>query len=174
MEIGILADSHIQKELIARNDPAYQHLLKKLSSIFSGVAYIFHAGDVICPEFISDLEHIAPVEVVLGNSDVENDIYHWPKAIAKEVQNISIGMTHRPEHFDLFKPKSIRVFISGHTHIPSIQESLQGVLMINPGSACFPRPLPPKKNFPQSPQPRPTVALLTIEQDLITAFIKIL
>ena len=56
MRIGVISDTH------GHFDPA-------LREIFVGVDHILHAGDIGLPWLILELEDIAPVTAVLGNTD---------------------------------------------------------------------------------------------------------
>ena len=56
MHIGIISDTH------NFFDP-------KIPKLFSGVEHILHAGDIGLPWIIMELENIAPVTAVLGNTD---------------------------------------------------------------------------------------------------------
>jgi len=197
MEIGILSDSHVQKpkkyteqkkkDLRKSNsadlDPnsskemaEYKSLLKRLAFVFQDVDHIIHTGDVCCKDFILDLENInsktTPVSVVKGNMDEMWGINIWPRTLTLIFEGIKIGVAHRLEDFALFDPKDIRVFVYGHTHIPSIKEDPNGVLLINPGSVSRPKAPAKKKYAWQKPEPKPTVAILTIEDGLISSFIK--
>jgi len=60
-----------------------------------------------------------------------------------EINGILIGVTHGsggPEGYDdrmlyLAREKSVKVLVSGHTHIPRILKK-DGIYLINPGSAA--------------------------------------
>jgi len=94
------------------------------------------------------------------------------KKIKLEFEGIKIGITHDLNDFASFPEKSIRVFIYGHTHLPSIKDSPQGVLMINPGSLLKPRTQRYFKGFSEENEARPSVAFLNLENGLVSAFIK--
>src|ERR1051325_3590074 len=58
--IGILSDTH-------------GHLDPKIADLFKGVDHILHAGDIGLPWLILELEDIAPVTAVVGNTDAGLD-----------------------------------------------------------------------------------------------------
>jgi len=169
MIIGILSDSHITTTQL--KSVGYPNLLKTLKTIFKDVDSIIHAGDISVDQFIDDLatETGKPVNAVAGNVDYES---RWPKKLTLEFEGIKIGITHDLNDFSSFPEKSIRVFIYGHSHIPSIKDNPQGVLMINPGSLLKPRIQKNFKGFSNENEARPSVAFLNLENGLVSAFIK--
>ena len=56
VKIGVLSDTH-------------NFLDPKFRKLFAGVGHILHAGDIGFSEIISELERIAPVTAVTGNTD---------------------------------------------------------------------------------------------------------
>ena len=97
--------------------------------------HIIHAGDVCATEIIVQLSQIAPVTAVRGNVDKEQ----WAPKLAEtevvELGGISTYVVHDLARLDL-KPEAagFRVVIYGHSHVPK-QETRNGVLYLNPGSA---------------------------------------
>ena len=97
--------------------------------------HIIHAGDVGAPEILDQLSQIAPVTAVRGNVDKEQ----WAPKLAEtevvELGGISTYVVHDLARLDL-KPEAagFRVVIYGHSHVPK-QETRNGVLYLNPGSA---------------------------------------
>ena len=57
MKIGVISDTH-------------NFLDPKIAELFSGVGHILHAGDIGNTSIISELEEIAPVTAVYGNTDM--------------------------------------------------------------------------------------------------------
>ena len=55
-KIGIISDTH-------------DHFDPQVREIFQGVDHILHAGDIGLPWIIMELEDIAPVTAVTGNTD---------------------------------------------------------------------------------------------------------
>ena len=100
-----------------------------------GSAYIVHAGDVGSPDILEKLRTVAPVTAVRGNIDKGEWSRKLPETDVLEVGGASIYVLHDLAQLDL-KPEAagFAVVISGHTHAPK-QESRDGVLYFNPGSA---------------------------------------
>jgi putative phosphoesterase len=122
IRIGVISDTHglLRPGAIAALD---------------GSKYIIHAGDVGAPEILERLAAIAPLTVVRGNVDEDAWARKLPKTEVLEVGDILIHVLHDLAQLDL-KPAGagFRVVISGHSHV-SKQETLDGVLYFNPGSA---------------------------------------
>jgi uncharacterized protein len=100
-----------------------------------GSDHIIHAGDVGDPEILDRLREIAPVTAVRGNVDRGS----WARALAKtevlEAGGISVYVLHILAELDLkLDTADIAAVIYGHSHMPK-QESRDGVLYFNPGSA---------------------------------------
>ena len=110
-----------------------------------GAKHIIHAGDVGAPEILETLTTVAPVSAIAGNIDRGNidrsniDKDDWarglPETAVVELAGISIYVLHDLAQLDL-KPRAagFKVVISGHSHVAR-QETRDGVLYFNPGSA---------------------------------------
>jgi putative phosphoesterase len=100
-----------------------------------GSDYIIHAGDIGDSAILKELGKIAPVTAIRGN--VDRDV--WAKKIPAtnvlEVGGISIYVLHNLAELDL-KPEAagFAVVVYGHSHVAK-QETRNGVLYFNPGSA---------------------------------------
>jgi|TARA_B100000959_G_scaffold224758_1_gene238646 putative phosphoesterase len=129
MEIGIISDTH-------------GHVPNAVHDVFASVDHILHAGDVGPTDVITELETIAPVSAVLGNTDYAIQL---PQTQAK----VFVGTKFLVHHIvDLPTPSQMvrkvianeqpNVVVFGHTHMPC-NEQHNGVLFLNPGSASNPR-----------------------------------
>jgi uncharacterized protein len=100
-----------------------------------GSQHIIHAGDVGAPEIREKLASVAPVTAIRGNIDKQAWARKLPETEVVEIAGISIYVLHDLARLDL-KPEAagFAVVISGHSHVPK-QESREGVLYFNPGSA---------------------------------------
>lgn len=100
-----------------------------------GSDHIIHAGDVGSPEILEQLAAIAPLTAVRGNVDHGAWSRKLPETEVLELDGISIYVLHDLAQLDL-KPEAagFQVVISGHSHVPK-QETRDGVLYLNPGSA---------------------------------------
>ncbi len=129
MKIGVISDTH------GWLDP-------KVFEFFAGVSHILHAGDIGPDALIMELETIAPVTAVVGNTDSSSAfrlteaftlagrkflVHHIvePRALKEELR-----LRVAREHPD--------VIVFGHTH-KAFCETIGGVLFFNPGSAGKPR-----------------------------------
>lgn len=122
LRIGILSDTHGQ----IRNE-LFKH--------FSDVDYLLHAGDIGNIDNLRELEKIAPVCAVLGNTDSSIRFPSLSTTAFFETPKLCLCITHDYETID-FDPSAsdIHCVVCGHTHVPAIR-MLRNVLIINPGSA---------------------------------------
>ena len=122
MKIGVISDTH-------------GLLRPEALKALSGSDFIIHAGDIGDPAILETLAEIAPVTAVRGNVDQEEWARQIPETNVLEVTGLSIYVLHDLQQLDL-KPEAagFAAVISGHSHIPK-QETKNGVLYFNPGSA---------------------------------------
>jgi putative phosphoesterase len=125
MRIGVISDTH-------------NYLDPKVPALFAGVEHIIHAGDVGLPWLILQLETLAPVTAVLGNTDTGLSY--------KETEVIELaGRKFLVHHIvdikspaEALKRRIIRenpgVVVFGHTHKP-FSEMAGNTLYFNPGYA---------------------------------------
>jgi putative phosphoesterase len=120
--IGVISDTHglLRPEAI---------------KALRGSDHIIHAGDVGSPEILEKLADIAHVTAVRGNIDKSVWSRKLPETAVLELGGISIYVLHDLARLDL-KPKAagFAAVVSGHSHVPK-QETRDGVLYFNPGSA---------------------------------------
>ncbi|KEI06678.1 metallophosphoesterase family protein [Clostridium botulinum] len=121
-KIGVISDTH-------------GLLRHEVLEIFKEVDIIIHAGDVGNSSIIQQLKDIAPVVVVRGNCDGVELGYILKKTEVAQVGKVSIYVLHNLDELDL-EPKDagFDIVISGHSHMPR-NESIDGVMFFNPGSA---------------------------------------
>ena len=116
-EIGLISDTHglLRPEAILA---------------LEGCDVILHAGDVGGSLIIDTLTQFAPTFAVGGNCDIEET---FPDYFTAEYGGKKLLMVHGHLPIDelFFKPD---VVITGHSHIPLIEED-KNILRINPGSA---------------------------------------
>ena len=129
MKIGVISDTH------GFLDP-------RVEKIFAGVDHILHAGDIGFASIILELQFIAPVTAVLGNTD--DDIgYRLTETVELARKKILLHHIVNPwaqsetvaQHIAQQKPD---VVVFGHTHKP-FAERVDGILFFNPGYAGKPR-----------------------------------
>ncbi|MCS6886770.1 MAG: metallophosphatase family protein [Chloroflexus sp.] len=112
----------------------------------AGVELILHAGDIGNEMILGQLETIAPVLAIHGNTDQGALARAHPANRWIEREGVLIYMTHiggQPRHLVQSLPKSAdgrlpQVYIFGHSHRP-LCEMYNSVLFLNPGTAGSPR-----------------------------------
>lgn len=136
MKIGIISDTHglLRAEVWQR---------------FAGVEHILHAGDIGPADLLDELETIAPVTAVWGNTD-HGDVHQRIPEIARlELGGIRVVVMHghqlgspTPDNVASAHPDAGLV-VFGHSH-RAVVRPVGTVLAVNPGSAGAPRfGLPP-------------------------------
>ena len=110
--------------------------------------HILHAGDVVEPSLLDELQAFAPVTVVMGNCDA-GDVRAWGAKDETEVElgGVRIAMVHdsgarigRRARMKKQFPDA-RVVVFGHSHLPW-NEDEDGLLLFNPGSPTWKRQAP--------------------------------
>jgi len=124
--IGVISDTH------NFFDP-------KIPKLFSGVDHILHGGDIGQPSIILQLETIAPVTAVLGNTDDSGMRFRETEWVEIEGRKFLVHHIVNPRALtDWLQEQVARekpdVVVFGHTHKP-FRETIGGVLYFNPGSA---------------------------------------
>ncbi len=128
--VGVISDTH-------------NFLDSRVLKLFAGVDHILHAGDIGLPRILHQLEQLAPVTAVMGNTD--DPAFRYPHAEVVELNRLRFLIHHivNPHYLtetvrrwmDRERPN---VVVFGHTHKP-FNETLEGVLFFNPGYAGKPR-----------------------------------
>jgi putative phosphoesterase len=159
--LGVLGDTHIPDRVPGIHSQILQTLKQKR------VDAILHTGDISVPRVLAELEQIAPVHAVCGNRDILY-LRHLPLQVQLNIDDVSIGMAHGHGTFSRYLLDKIQrtiegryagmylkrmletfldadVIVFGHLHVPC-NFHLEGKLMFNPGSTCFPWP----RNYPPS------------------------
>jgi uncharacterized protein len=126
LNVGLVADTH-------------GLLRPEVLDAFAGVEHILHAGDVGSDAVLLGLEAIAPVTAVAGNVDggVRRRL---PDTAELELAGLHVAVIHghklatpRPAAAAARFPDADLV-VFGHSHVPAV-ERVEGVLVVNPGSA---------------------------------------
>ncbi|MGH2514676.1 MAG: metallophosphoesterase family protein [Ktedonobacterales bacterium] len=161
--IGVLSDTHIPKKAPRVPDAALRH--------FEEVELILHAGDISTLAVLDQLSAYAPVEAVQGNVELPEVIAALPLKREIVVGGCAIGVIHilgeRTRHARNARLEfpTARVVIFGHSHIP-YTEDVDGLLLLNPGSATVPPSLQASYVSAGTLDRRQlvcTIAMLTIE-----------
>jgi len=126
MLIGIISDTH-------------GVLPPGVSDAFEGVEHIIHAGDVGSAQLLAELELIAPVTAVAGNTDFGDLAHLLPPIASVRLDGVRITVGHKlPDLLRAGASTVADVLVSGHTHVASVSHS-GNLLLVNPGSAVQPR-----------------------------------
>jgi len=128
MRLGIISDTH-------------GLLRPEVFRIFSDVDHILHAGDLGPIELLAELEALAPVTAVYGNTDDSTVRDRLPQAAHLELDGLRIVVTHgdqfghpTPERLNAAFPDA-EIIIYGHTHKPLLTIVDVVVTVMNPGGA---------------------------------------
>jgi putative phosphoesterase len=129
VKIGVISDTH-------------GYLDPHVEKIFAGMDHILHAGDIGYASIIIELQLLAPVTAILGNTD--GDIGYRTTETAKlaekkflihHIVNPRAPSEFVKERIAKVKPDSV---VFGHTH-KKFAEIVNGVFFFNPGYAGKPR-----------------------------------
>lgn len=129
MKIGVISDTH-------------GYLDPKIPKLFAGVEHILHAGDIGFASIILELEEIAPVTAVYGNTDVdmpfrETEVIQLAgrKFLVHHIVNPQSPGERAKERILRVQPD---VVVFGHTHKKCF-EAIGGIFFLNPGYSGKPK-----------------------------------
>ena len=147
MVIGLISDTHGQ-------------LRPEVFEALDGVDLILHAGDVGGHSILVELEAIAPVHAVYGNTDVPGDP-SLRQSVSIAVEGLTVHVSHghevggSPTPEKLLARYTADVIVYGHTHKPLIERAGSRVV-VNPGAAG-----------PRRFSLKPSVARMTVNHDRV-------
>ena len=123
--IGLISDTHG----LVRPD---------VHTALEGVEQILHAGDVGGDEILVELETIAPVSAVYGNTDPPGHPRLQP-SLDLEIDGVRVHVSHghevgSPTPAKLLARYSADVIVYGHTH-RQLLVNAGGRVVVNPGAA---------------------------------------
>jgi putative phosphoesterase len=128
VRLGIISDTH-------------GLLRPEVFDVFKEVDHILHAGDVGPPEILTELEAIAPVTAVYGNTDGWDLRARLPQVASIRLDGFDIVVTHgdqlgspTPEKLNAAFPEA-EIIVFGHTHRPLLTLVDVVVTVMNPGGA---------------------------------------
>jgi len=133
MKIGVISDTHIDRNLDRLNNLLSEHM--------KHIDMIIHAGDYKTRKVIDTLKDFKKFAGVWGNVDGDNIKQLIPEKEIIEVNNYKIGIFHGhgtkkttiDRAYDAFNGDDVDVIIFGHSHQPLIKTK-NNVLLLNPGS----------------------------------------
>jgi putative phosphoesterase len=130
LKIGVLSDTH-------------NFLDPKIPGLLAGVDHILHAGDIGQPKLLMQLEEIAPVTAVCGNTDDPGFRYRITETVELGgrkflVQHVVNPRSPSDDLVRLMYRSRPDVVVFGHTHKP-FYERIGETLFLNPGYASHSR-----------------------------------
>jgi putative phosphoesterase len=128
MRLGVIADTH-------------GLLRPEVFDLFGQVDHILHAGDVGPLELLVELEALAPVTAVYGNTDDSEVRARLPRVARVELDGFRLVVTHG-DQFGAPTPEKVQqafpdaeILVFGHTHRPLLTLVDVVVTVMNPGGA---------------------------------------
>jgi uncharacterized protein len=128
MRLGVISDTH-------------GLLRPEVFDAFAEVDHILHAGDIGSLDLLADLEALAPVTAVYGNTDDVDVRQRVPRIARLELDGFDIVVTHgdqfgspTPERLNAAFPEA-QILVYGHTHRPLLTIVDVVVTVMNPGGA---------------------------------------
>lgn len=128
MRLGVISDTH-------------GLLRPEVFDAFAEVDHILHAGDVGSPELLDQLEALAPVTAVYGNTDGMDLRHRLPPVATLRLDGFDIVVTHG-DQFGMPTPEALnaafpdaQILVYGHTHRPLLTVVDVVVTVMNPGGA---------------------------------------
>jgi len=128
MRLGVIADTH-------------GLLRPEVLDVFRDVDHILHAGDVGPLDLLTELEALAPVTAVYGNTDGWDVRARLPAVARVELDGFRVVVTHgdqlgspTPEKLQTAFPDA-EILVFGHTHRPILTLVDVVVTVMNPGGA---------------------------------------
>jgi len=116
-------------------------LRPEVFTVFREVDHILHGGDVGRLDLLVELEALAPVTAVFGNSDGFDIRAKLPRVAEVELDGFQIVVTHG-DQFGSPNPAKLHdgfpraeIIIYGHSHRPLLELVDKTVTVMNPGGA---------------------------------------
>lgn len=128
MRLGVISDTH-------------GLLRPEIFDVFARVDHILHGGDLGPLGLLDELEAIAPVTAVYGNTDGVDVRARLPQVARIQLDGFRIVVTHG-DQFGSPTPDTLKaafpeaeILVFGHTHRPLLTIVDQVVTVMNPGGA---------------------------------------
>src|SRR5690606_27665451 len=115
MRLGVISDTH-------------GLLRPQVFEAFAEVDHIIHAGDVGSMDIITELEAIAPVTAVYGNTDDGEIRSKLPRVAELQLDGFQLVVTHGDQYGrgvpnEKFHGSCLDadILVHGHTHLPKVE-----------------------------------------------------
>lgn len=135
--IGVVSDTHLRGR--------GQALSPAVLSALSGLDAIVHCGDINEESVLVELETLAPVYAVSGNTDPWLVWNTLPDTRILTLCGVRVGVHHgdgpgraRDNALARFDANDVDVVLYGHSHCPE-ESRVGGIYCFNPGSPTRPR-----------------------------------
>lgn len=121
-------------------------LQPKVLQVIKEADIVIHAGDSDTLNFIDELEEVCKcLYAVKGNCDLGSKL---PLKLVEEIEGVKIGISHGTGRYEnvidrmyyMFSEDDPKIIVFGHIHVP-VNEEIEGVWFINPGSTSLNRTL---------------------------------
>lgn len=132
MRLGVISDTHGM-------------LRPEVFKVFAEVDHILHGGDIGRWDLIVELQALAPVTAVYGNTDDFDIRGRAPQVAEVELEGFQIVVTHgdqlgTPTPAKLHEAfPAAEIIVYGHSHKPLLELVDKTVTVMNPGGAGAPR-----------------------------------
>jgi putative phosphoesterase len=132
VRLGVISDTHGM-------------LRPEVFDVFREVDHILHGGDLGSLDLLVELEALAPVTAVYGNSDGIDVRARLPQVAAIELEGFRVVVTHGDQLGTPTPAKLLEAFpeaeiiVYGHSHRPLLELVEKTVTVMNPGGAGAPR-----------------------------------
>jgi putative phosphoesterase len=128
LRLGVISDTHGM-------------LRPAVFDVFREVDHILHGGDIGTWELVIELQALAPVTAVYGNTDGLDIRAKLPQVAEIELDGFSVVVTHG-DQFGSPTPAKLHeafpraeIIIYGHSHRPLLELVDKTVTVMNPGGA---------------------------------------
>jgi putative phosphoesterase len=132
LRLGVISDTHGM-------------LRPEVFDLFRGVDHILHGGDVGRWEVVVELQTLAPVTAVYGNTDGPDIRGQLPQVAELELDGFRVVVTHG-DQLGSPTPATLHeafphgeIIVYGHTHKALLELVDKTVTVMNPGGAGAPR-----------------------------------
>ena len=128
MRIGIISDTH-------------GTLRPQVFDVFAQVDHILHGGDIGSVDLLVDLEVLAPVTAVFGNTDGFEVRQRCPQVAEVELDGSVVVVTHGDQFGSPSPAALVKAFpdadiiVYGHTHRARLELVDSLITVMNPGAA---------------------------------------
>ena len=132
MRLGVISDTH-------------GLLRPEVFDVFKEIDHVLHCGDVGAWDVVVELQALAPLTAVFGNTDDSQVRSRLPQVAEVELDGFRIVVTHgdqlghpTPAALHEAFPRA-EIIVYGHTHKPLLELVDKTVTVMNPGGAGAPR-----------------------------------